>query len=115
MTDTGVTNTGFSNTTTGQKTISITYGGKTTTLAVTIVAKSISKIEVTSTPTKTSYIQNYESLNLNGGKIKVTYNDTSTETIDMTNENVTVTGFNKATLGEQSLTVTYKGKTTKLK
>ena len=112
MTASGVTVTGFDNTTTGTKTLTVTYKKKTTTFTVSVVAKSVSKIEVTTKPTKTSYIQNYETLNLTGGKIKVTYNDTSTETIDMTNTNVSVTGFSNTTTGTKTLTVSYKNKTT---
>ncbi|MBQ8535606.1 MAG: bacterial Ig-like domain-containing protein [Bacilli bacterium] len=115
MTDSNVTVTSFDNTTTGTKTLTVTYKKKTATFTVSVVAKSISKIEVTSNPSKTTYIQNYETLNLVGGKIKATYNDTSTETIDMTNTNVSVTGFSNTTLGEVTLTVTYKSKTTTFK
>ena len=112
MTNTNVSVTGFDNTTTGTKTLTVTYKKKTATFTVSVVAKSISKIEVSTKPTKTSYIQNYEDLNLTGGKIKVTYNDTSTELIDMTNTNVSVTGYSNTTTGTKTLTVSYKGKTT---
>ena len=112
MTDSNVSVTGFDNTTTGTKTLTVSYKNKTTTFTVSVVAKSITKIEVSTKPTKTSYIQNYETLNLTGGKIKATYNDTSTEIIDMTNTNVSVTGFSNSTVGEKTLTVTYKSKTT---
>jgi len=110
MSDSNVSVTGFSNTTVGKKTLTVTYSGKKTTFDVNVVAKSISKIEIVSKPTKLSYVQNSETLNLSGGKIKATYNDNTTETIDMTNSNVSVTGFSNSTTGTKTLTVTYKSK-----
>ena len=112
MTDSNVSVTGFSNSKVGTKKLTVTYGGVSTSFNVSIVEKSISKIEVNSVPTKTSYVQNSETLNLSGGKIKATYNDNSTETIDMSDSNVSVTGFSNSTLGTKTLTVTYKTKTT---
>ena len=112
MTNSNVKVTGFNNSTLGTNTLTVTYKGKNTTFNVSIVAKSISGIIVLNKPTKTTYIQNFETLSLSGGKIKATYNDTSTETIDMTNSNVKVAGFNNSILGTKTLTVTYKNKTT---
>ena len=106
---TNVQTTGFDNSTLGTKTITVTYEGKTATFNVSIVEKQATKIEVITKPTKLSYIQNYETLNLSGGKLKVTYNDNTTETIDMTN--VQTTGFDNSTLGTKTITVTYEGKT----
>ena len=115
MTNANVTVTGFDNTTRGTKTLTVKYSGKTTTFTVSVVARSITKIEVSTKPTKTSYIQNYETLNLSGGKIKVTYDDKSTTTIDMTDEGVTVTGFSNTTIGEKTITIKYQEKTTTFK
>lgn len=72
-----------------------------------LVIKEISGIEVLTSPNKKSYIQNYEELDLTGGKIKVRYNDTTTETIDMTNENVEVRGFDNSIVGNKTITVLY--------
>ena len=47
---------------------------------------------------------------MDGGKLKLTYNDGSTEEIDMTLD--MVSGFDNRILGEQELTVTCSGKTT---
>ncbi len=38
-------------------------------------AKQLSKIEITTKPTKLKYTQNKEKLDLSGGKIKATYSD----------------------------------------
>ncbi len=101
---------GFDNTTLGSKTLTVTYEGKTTTFEVTIVEKELVRIEIAQQPNKTTYIQNYEELDVTGGKIRLIYNDETTEEIDMTTE--MVTGFDNATVGPQTLTVTYEGKTT---
>lgn len=84
---------------------------KTNEITVTTPRSLISSISVQSNPTKTSYIKG-ENLDLDGGKIKVTYEDKTTEIIDMKDPNVSVTGYNQQTLGEQILTVKYQGKTT---
>ena len=115
MTASGVTTSGFSNSTVGEKTITVTYGGKSTTFKVNVVAKSLSSIKVSTNPTKTSYIQNYETLNLTGGKITLTYNDKSTEVKDMTASGVTTSGFSNSTVGEKTITVTYGGKSATFK
>ena len=104
--------TGFDNTKLGKNTLTVEYQGKTTTFDVNIVSKQISSISVEKNPTKTSYIQNSENLDLTGGQIKVTYNDKSTDTIDMTNENVKATGFNNSNVGKNTITLEYQGKTT---
>ena len=100
--------TGFDNTEPGPKTLTVTYGGKTATFEITIVEKELVSIEIAQQPDKTIYIQNYEELDVTGGKIRLTYNDDTTEEIDMTTG--MVSGFNNSTLGPQTLTVTYEGK-----
>ena len=101
--------TGFDNTELGSKTLTVTYGGKSANFEITIVAKELVRIEIAQQPNKTTYIQNYEELDITGGKIRLIYNDETTEEIDMTED--MVSGFDNATLGSQTLTVTYEGET----
>ena len=54
------------------------------------------------------FVQGNE-LNLSGGKLTVNGKE-----IDLTDKDVQVTGYDKDKLGEQTLTVTYKGKSTSL-
>ncbi len=98
---------------TGKATITATTedGAKKATCNVTVLEKDIKKIEVKNTPTKTTYIKG-EKLDLTGGKIQVTHEDSSTEIIDMKDDTVSVTGYNEQVLGKQTLTVKYKEKTT---
>ena len=100
--------TGFSNTTLGPKTLTVSYGGQQTTFQVTIIEKELVKIEIAQQPTKKTYIQNYEELDVTGGKIRLTYNDETTAEMNMTTG--MVTGFSNTTLGPKTLTVTYEGK-----
>ncbi len=111
MTDSKVTTSGFNSTTAGTKTITVSYGGKTTTFTVTVNAKTLSSISVKTKPSKTTYIQG-ENLDLAGGVLTLTYNDNTTETVNMTDSKVTTSGFNNTTLGKQTITVSYERKTT---
>ena len=113
MSDSKVSVSGFDNTTTGTKNLTVTYGGKTTTFNVTIVAKELTGISVKTNPSKTTYIQNYETLDLTGGKIILTYNDSLTEEKNMSDSGVSVTGFDNTTLGNKEITLTYEGKSVK--
>ena len=112
MTNENVQVTGFDNTKLGKNTLTVEYEGKQATFDVEIVSKEIVGIEVNKMPTKTSYIQNSEKLDLTGGVITATYNDETKDTISMTNEKVKVTGFDNTKLGKNTLTVEYEGKQT---
>ncbi len=101
---------GFDNTKVGPQTLTVTYKGKITTFEVEIVAKSLESIEVTTLPTKTEYLERKDALDVTGGKLKLTYNNGTTEVINLTAE--MVSGFNNTKVGPQTLTVTYKGKIT---
>ena len=112
MNTSGVLVSGFSNSSTGTKTLTVSYGNKTTTFNVSVIAKSVTSISVASRPTKTTYIQSSENLDLTGGTIKVNYNDNSSQTISMNTSGVLVTGFDNSTTGTKILTVSYDNKTT---
>ena len=106
--------TGFDNAVLGEQTLTVTYEEKTATFTVTVVEPApalvtLESIAVTAAPTKTSYVQNEDELDVSGGVITLTYSDGTTEAVDMTAE--MVTGFDNTVLGEQTLTVTYEEKT----
>ena len=111
MTAEGVKVTGFDNSKLGTNTITVKYEGKTATFNVTIVEKSLTSMNIDTEPTKTTYIQNYEELDLTGGKLKLKYSDNSENTINMTEEGVEVEGFDNSKLGQKTITVIYEGKT----
>lgn len=68
--------------------------------------RTLVRIKVSTQPTKRSYIQNEEALDVTGGKLTLHYDDGSTEIMDMTE--AVVTGFDNTVAGNQRLTVTYK-------
>ena len=72
--------------------------------------KSLSFISLTKTPTKLKYLEGKDALDTTGGKLTLTYNNGTTEVIDLTFD--MVTGFDNTKIGKQTLTVTYSGKTT---
>ena len=111
LTNENIEVTGFDNSELGTNTITVEYLGKTTTFNVEIVQKQIIGIEITTEPIKKSYIQNYESLDLTGGILTVKYNDETTDTISLTNENIEVTGFDNSKIGTNTIIIEYEGKT----
>ena len=99
---------GFDGNTPGKQTLTVSYGGKTTTYEVTVNDKTVTALSLLSAPTKTAYAYG-ETLDTAGGKLRVTYSDQSTDDVDMTAS--MVSGFDSATAGRQTLTVTYGNKT----
>ena len=95
----------------GTKTITVTYSGKTTTFTVEVVTKALTNIAVTKMPTKTTFLEAKDELTVIGGQITLYYNNGTTQTIDMIPS--MVSGFDNNTVGSQTLTVTYNGKTTR--
>ena len=75
------------------------------------VDKEIKSIEVLTLPTKTTYMEN-EELNLEGGIVRITYTDDSTEDLNMNSQSFTITGFDNKIIGKQNITVEYEGFTT---
>jgi len=100
--------TGYDKNTIGTQTLTVTYGGQTKTFAVIVNAKSLTGIEVTTKPTKTTYLEAKDVLDVTGGRLTLTYNNGTTAVIDMTAS--MVTGFDNTKVGNQTLTVTYGGK-----
>ncbi len=70
----------------------------------------LQSVTMQSNPKKTQYVQMQDALDLTGAKIKVTYTDGTTKTLNVTAD--MVTGFSNATLGSVKVTVKYKEKTT---
>ena len=97
-----------------QTSVTISYLGKTTTQDITVVEKAITGISINKKPTKLTYIQNKENLDLSGGRITVSYNDETTENVDMTSEQIEVTGFDNKNVGKNTVTLTYQSKTAEL-
>ena len=73
---------GFDNSKVGTKTITVKYAGKETTFDITIVKHAVEKIEIYKIPNKVEY-KIGEKIELTGGKIKLLYNDKTSEVVDM--------------------------------
>ena len=104
---------GFDNTKVGTQTLTITINGKTTTFDVEIIEKTVVAVSVATKPTKTEYLEGKDNLDLSGGQLRVTYDNGKSKLVSFTDENVTVTGFNKNNPGTQTLTVYFEGFTAK--
>ena len=92
----------------GKQTITVTYQGKTATFEVEVIKKEATKIELVTPPDKVEYIRG-QKLNLEGARIKVTYNDGDTKLIDVTEK--MCSGFDSSSLGQKTVTITYENKT----
>ena len=84
--------------------ITVTYKTFTQTVAITVAAKSVTKIEVTAKPTKLTY-QYGETFSSDGLKVTATYNNGTTAELASTAYTVSAPTMTK--LGEQAVTVTY--------
>ena len=93
------------NSTPGTKTITVTYGGKTTTFTVTVNAKTLTSIAVTKKPTKLMYTEG-EAFNKSGLVVTAYYNNGTNATV----AEYTVSGYS-STSGTKTITVSYGGKT----
>ena len=103
---TGFTCTGFDSTAAGEKTITVTYEGKTVTFKVTVAenpqpqTKTLSSISVRNAQETYDYGQEIDKSKLT---VIATYSDNSTATVT----NYTLSGYNKEQAGQQTVTVSY--------
>jgi beta-lactam-binding protein with PASTA domain len=94
--------------TTGTQTITVTYGGKTTTFTVTVNHRAVNTISVKTKPSKVTYNKD-DTLNTAGLVLNVTYSNGTTTTVS---SGFTCSPTKLSTTGTQTITVTYGGKTT---
>ncbi len=104
----GVTVSGYDPNKVGEQTVTVTYGEKSATFKVNVRAKTATSINVSTKP-KTEYLEGKDTaLNLAGGKLTVEYDNGKSETINLTDPLVTVSGFKKE-IGTHTIKVTYQG------
>lgn len=96
----GVTVTGYDKNKLGNQTITIAYGGQTTQITVTVVAR----MQVVDFAT--DYLLG-DAFNFSLGRLKVTRDNGSSHTVQLNGEGVTITGFNGNKVGKQTLTASY--------
>lgn len=90
--------------------MTICYQDKAVTIPVTILPKAIVSISVHAMPAKLGYKEGVEELSLAGGMLEVRYDNGFTEVINM--DRAQPSGFDNLAVGEQTITLTYQGKTT---
>ena len=89
----------------GRKMVTVSYGGKTTILTVTVAIKATDKIAITTMPSKLEYIEG-ESFDKSGMVVTAYYNDgTSANVLDY------AVSTNLSSPGRKTVTVSYGGKT----
>ncbi len=81
--------------------VNVTFDG------VTVTGKTVQSIAVETLPTKLTYVQKAESMDVSGGRLLVTYTDGSKQYMAMTP--AMITGFNNTAIGMNTVTVTYAG------
>ena len=113
MTDSSVKSSGFDNKKLGRQEITIEYKGikESFYILVEAASKKVSNFEISKSPNKLVYTQNLDSLDLTGGTAKITYTDSTTETISMTSSKLSVSDFDNSKEGKQTIKITYSGKT----
>ena len=88
----------------------ITLDGKNTvSLYTSEIFAKVNNITIAKKPHKLQYIQNNEELDLTGGELVVTYNDESTENLELSNQKIKITGFDNSKIGKQTINVEYEG------
>ncbi len=90
----------------GEQTVSISYEGKTVTFTVNVADVYLTGIKIVSEPGKNSYDFGIENeLDLTGLAVKAVYNNGTEQDIDL--NDLTITGFDSRTFGEQTITAAY--------
>ncbi len=69
----------------------------------------VQDVTIEALPQKLTYVQKAEGLNLAGGKLTVTYADGIVKSVPMTS--ATVSGFDNSSVGKNTVTLTFAGKT----
>lgn len=96
----GITVTGYDKNTLGNQTITIAYGGQTTQITVTVVAR-MQAVEFT-----VDYLVG-DAFDFGMGRLKITRDDGSNHTVLLNGNGVTINGFDGTKAGKQTLTATY--------
>ncbi len=99
---------GFDNTVIGEQTLTVTYGGKSDTYKIEVIAKTLTRIYVSKLPEKLTFLENKDPIDVTGGKIMLCYDNDENVEIDLRAD--MINGFDNTVVGVQALTVSYLGK-----
>ena len=93
----------------GEQTLTVTYGGQTDTFTVNVSRRpEVTAVELVSGPTQKEFIIG-TAFDFSGAQVKVSYDNNTSEIIDVTNE--MTTGGNINHISSQTITVNCGGKT----
>ena len=92
----------------GEKTVTVTFEGKTDTFTITVTAPVVLASITVTAPTKVAYTTADTALDLTGMVVTANYSDNTTQVIT---EGYTVSAVDFTTPGEKTVTVTFNGKT----
>lgn len=107
LTDSRVVVSGFdSNSAVTGQVVTVTFSGLSKTFTVNIIKKSATEIAIATPVTKIEYYVG-DTLDLTGGTIDVQYNDNSNATIALTDDSVSIIGFDSS-VANNALVVTVK-------
>ena len=109
LNDNKIKTSGYVNTSLGRKEIMVTYEGYSTSFYIEIINKKVKSIKLTKNPTKMDYVENYDTLDLAGAELTVTYTDETKNIISLPNSSVTYTGFSNKKVGTSTVTLVYEG------
>lgn len=97
---------GFDTSTAGEKTLTVTYEGKTINVPYSVAAVVATSIAIKSN-FKTAYYVG-DPLDISGGKVTITYNNSTSNDVDVTAEHIS--NFSTAEPGNKTLKITVEGK-----
>jgi len=98
---------GFDKNSRTTQTVKVTVSGFTDTFKVTVI-DHISSISISSTPTIREYKFNEaEELDLTDGQVTINWAGGDIETIPMSHDSITISGYNPTSVGTQTITVTH--------
>lgn len=99
---------------TGDQTVTVTYGGKSVEIPVTVADLPLDHIAITKMPTKTAYLTG-ESFDISGMEVTAYPTETEENGRKLDAADFTVSGYDATKVGEQTVTVNYLDKTAGLK
>ena len=89
----------------GTQTITVSYGGLTADVSITVTPRSVTGISIAAFPSRLSYFRG-DALNTAGLKVRVQYNNGTEKLLE---SGFTVSGYDPEILGSQSVLVQYEG------
>lgn len=101
-----VTIEGFDTTSAGEKTITVSYKDKTATAVINVAERIMTDFTISGATEIYTVGDEFDYAN---GKLLVSYDNNTLSEVPLSDENVTISGFDSIEAGEKTITVTYLG------